>query len=113
MKPQLSFVLLAVSSLACHRTGGSPTSGSAQAATPVDGASLDHYSAHGVVKSIDPEKKQLSIAHDDIPGFMKAMTMPFDVKDASLLGGITVGDSVDFSFTEDEGRLVIERLTKR
>ena len=75
---------------------------------------VDRYSAHGTVKSVDVEKKKLSIAHDDIPGFMKAMTMPFEVRDGALLSGIAAGDVVDFSFTDDgSGHLVIDKLVKK
>lgn len=117
--------LSALSVLACHGTSdppkpaasatAAPTNTAASAsAKPVDSAMVDHYMAHGVVKSIDPEKKKLSIAHDDISGFMKAMTMPFEVKDASLLAGIAVGDTVDFGFTDDgSGHLVIDKLVKK
>lgn len=48
------------------------------------------------------------IAHDDIEGFMAAMTMPFPVADASMLRGIRPGDKV-------RGQLVLDggtRLTK-
>jgi protein SCO1/2 len=52
------------------------------------------YSFTGQVMAIDPPSKQITIAHGDIPHFMKAMTMPFVVKDTSLFRGIEIGDSV-------------------
>lgn len=130
MKVAHSVALAALAVLAaCQRSGDAPGSpatatasttavttsaAAASAPKPVDSAMVDRYSAHGVVKSIDPDKKKLSIAHDDIPGFMKAMTMPFVVNDASMLTGIAVGDSVDFSFTDDgSGHLVIDKLAKK
>lgn len=103
---------------------GCPKSGDAASSTASSSASsttasapagdVERYSAHGVVKSVEKEKKKLSIAHDDIPNFMKAMTMPFEVKDAALLDGIAAGDTVDFSFTDDgSGHLVIDKITKK
>jgi Cu/Ag efflux protein CusF len=41
--------------------------------------STETYEATGVVRSIDPGGNQIEIAHDEIPGFMPAMTMSFDV----------------------------------
>lgn len=119
-----TLAMLAALPIACQKSGDAPANptaasaatatGSVSAPKPVDSAMIDRYSAHGVVKSIDPEKRKLSIAHDDIPGFMKAMTMPFEVKDATMLTGIAVGDSVDFSFTDDgSGHLVIDKLVKK
>lgn len=60
------------------------------------------YQVVGVVKEIDPSIGQITIAHGDIPNFMKAMTMPFVVKDSTLFRGISVGDSV-------RGVLVVQR----
>lgn len=56
----------------------------------------------GKVVAIDPPSKQIIIAHGEMPGFMKPMTMPFVVKDTSLFRGISVGDSV-------AGVLVVQR----
>jgi protein SCO1/2 len=122
MRPLLPLVLILAA--ACNRgsdaapaASSAPASASAPtpaAAKPADSAMVDHYTAHGTVKSIDPDKKKLTIAHDDIPGFMKAMTMPFEVKDGALLSGIAVGDSVDFAFTDDgSGHLVVDKLAKK
>ena len=111
----LEFALL-LALAGCHRVEATPTAGSAgvTSAHAADPAMVDRYSAHGVVKSVDPDRKKLSIAHDDIPGFMKAMTMPFEVPDRSMLEGLAVGDAVDFSFTDDgSGHLTIDRMTKK
>ena len=56
----------------------------------------------GKVVAIDPPSKQIIIAHGDMPGFIKPMTMPFVVKDTSLFRGIAVGDSV-------KGVLIVQR----
>lgn len=70
------------------------------------------YATRGVVKSIADGRARVRIAHEEIPGYMKAMTMPFDVK-PELLAGITVGDRVAFTFEQREsGDLVIVRLSK-
>jgi protein SCO1/2 len=48
---------------------------------------------------------ELVIAHDDIDGFMDAMTMPFTVSDVRVLSGVHAGDKV-------EGTLVVGETTR-
>lgn len=48
----------------------------------------------GEVVGIDMEKGRLMVAHEEIPNYMAAMTMPFKVKDTTLLSGLEVGDSI-------------------
>ncbi|MGB2870120.1 MAG: SCO family protein [Bacteroidota bacterium] len=48
----------------------------------------------GEVVKIDREKHRVMIAHEEIPNYMAAMTMPFKVKDTTLLDVAQPGDSV-------------------
>src|ERR1051325_2111940 len=63
------------------------------------------FQVNGVVRAVLPERQQVKIEHEKIPGYMDAMTMPFDVKDAKELDGIQAGDKVSFRMivTEKEG----------
>jgi protein SCO1/2 len=54
------------------------------------------HPAKGVVIEVMPAEKQVRIKHDAIPGYMAAMTMPFDVKDTNELAGLQPGDPVSF-----------------
>lgn len=56
----------------------------------------------GEVVAIDTAKQRVTIAHEEIPDYMKAMTMPFKVKNPELLRNIHVGDSV-------QGTLAVSR----
>jgi Cu/Ag efflux protein CusF len=72
------------------------------------------HDARGVIKGFTEGRKAVNIAHEDIPDFMKAMTMPFDVSGPSVLEGLKEGDAVDFTFTEESGgRLLIQSIKKR
>ena len=53
------------------------------------------YPLHGQVLSVEPARQLVTIKHDDIKGFMPAMTMPYNVKDLKVLEGIAPGDVVD------------------
>jgi protein SCO1/2 len=52
------------------------------------------YQLKGQVLAVDPAHQEVTIKHEDIPGFMPAMTMPYKVKDGKLLADRTPGDLV-------------------
>ena len=52
------------------------------------------YELQGQVVAVDPARQELTIKHQDIPGFMPAMTMAFRVPDARLMAGRTTGELV-------------------
>ena len=52
------------------------------------------YPLKGQVLNINREKQQVTIAHEDIPGFMPGMTMSFPVADPKLLEGREPGELV-------------------
>jgi protein SCO1 len=58
----------------------------------------------GVVKEIK-DTNTVSIAHEEIPGYMVAMTMDFDVQNTNELAGLAPNDQVTFSMvvTSDDG----------
>ena len=51
------------------------------------------YPLKGTVKKIDFER--VTIAHEEIKGFMAAMTMPFHVSDRESLEGVKPGDEIE------------------
>jgi protein SCO1 len=53
------------------------------------------YPVHGQVQSIDPPRKLVTLKHDEIKGFMPAMTMPYEVADPKVLSTLAPGDVVD------------------
>ncbi len=62
------------------------------------------YSARGVIRELESDGRTIKIRHDEIPGYMPAMTMPFAVRDTNELVGLTPGDTVSFRLnvtTED------------
>jgi len=71
------------------------------------------YTVKGKVRGIGEEKDNITIAHEDIPGFMKAMTMMFEVAKPEILKDVKVGDDVTFTFSDRGGRLFVESIEKR
>ena len=53
-----------------------------------------NYTLRGVVQAVDAAAGEVTIAHEAMPGFMGAMTMPFTVKDRASLADVQPGDVV-------------------
>jgi protein SCO1 len=66
----------------------------------------------GQVLAVSPERQEIVIRHQEIPGFMPAMTMPFSVRDKALLEGRTPGDIVLGTLVVTDTNAWLERLTK-
>jgi protein SCO1/2 len=52
------------------------------------------YELKGKVVFVDKRGGTVSVAHDAIPGYMDAMTMPYTLKDPRLLNDIAEGDAI-------------------
>jgi len=50
------------------------------------------YPIKGKVVGVDKRGSTVTIAHEDIPGYMEAMTMPFNLKDRRVLDQLAEGD---------------------
>lgn len=94
--------MVALMSLSCERNktaapGASPAAGK--------GTNPTIYQVKGVIREVYPEKKKVKITHEDIPGYMEAMTMMLDVRDGKELSGLIAGDNVAFRMlvTDDDG----------
>jgi protein SCO1/2 len=61
------------------------------------GGSADRreYTLQGQILSIAPDHKEANIKHEEIKGFMSAMTMPYKVRDQKEFADLTPGDLVN------------------
>lgn len=75
-------------------------------------AGANRYPIAGRVVEVDVASQKLTLAHGDIPGFMPAMTMSFEVleKDAALLPAMTPGDSVTAALVVADSRYWLEKI---
>ncbi|HJZ78626.1 MAG TPA: SCO family protein [Vicinamibacterales bacterium] len=53
------------------------------------------YPLQGQVQSIDAPRKLVILKHEEIKGFMPAMTMPYEVEDPKVLDTLAPGDLID------------------
>lgn len=65
------------------------------------------WQVRGAVLGVQRETAQVLIEHQDIPGFMPAMTMNFDVADVALLRGVNKGTPVEFTLVYDGKRYTV------
>lgn len=70
-------------------TKASPSPKSASAAE-----SERRYTLTGKVVSIEREMKQVIIEHEEVKGYMEAMTMPFPINDEKALGKLKKGNKI-------------------
>ncbi len=67
------------------------------------------YSTRGTVRSVTPSGNHVMIHHEEIPGFMDAMTMPFDVPDTLDVSHLERDDRIEFTFeASSEGNFLKE-----
>jgi protein SCO1 len=87
---------LSVVALVClgTLTACGPSRSAKQAGAKGDDNAAKRYILTGRVVSIDKPTQSMNVDGDAIPGFMAAMTMPYQVKDASVLGKLSPGDQI-------------------
>ncbi len=72
------------------------------------------WHARGTIRAFGPSRGYVNIAHEEIPGYMSAMTMSFEPQQPALLDGLAVGDKIAFDFFESEdARRVLTRVEKQ
>ncbi len=74
------------------------------------GPGTENYDAAGRVKRMDAPSRQITIAHEEIRGFMPAMTMNFDVAPDVPLDQVHPGDRIRFRLERSATRLRITAI---
>ena len=64
------------------------------------------YPVRGTIIEVRQESNELLIHHDEIPRFMVAMTMPFQLGDSTDINRYHVGDSLKFRLEMGEKRAI-------
>src|SRR5262245_34886084 len=71
-----------------------------------------HYEMKGQVLAVNRDKVEVLVKHEDIPGLMPAMTMPYRVESVGMLDTIGPGDLITTDLAVDNGAGVITKITK-
>lgn len=73
---------------------------------------LQAFQVRGVIVELSASGKTVRIRHEEIPDYMPAMIMPFDVRDTNEFAGLSAGDSVTFQMKVTETDGWIEQIQK-
>ncbi|MGA2482766.1 MAG: copper-binding protein [Candidatus Acidiferrales bacterium] len=68
------------------------------------------FQLQGEVVAVDVLHHSLVVNHGDIPGFMSAMTMPYDVADPRELEGLGPGDQIRAELVVVRGVAHLEKI---
>lgn len=100
---------IALSAVACaKRDAAAPAKESAAS------ANAKRYELRGIVRGVDAAKREVTVDHEEIVGYMDAMTMSFPVRDdPQVFEILRAGDRLQATLVVDEGDYWIEGvLTK-
>ena len=91
-------LLLSLAAAACHGTGQG------------DQVPVRRYHLKGTVVQVDKAQQHLVIDHEEIPGFMGAMTMPYPVADAATLERVSPGDQITADVVVSDNQIRLENV---
>jgi protein SCO1/2 len=101
-RPSVSLLVFLLATFACRtRERSLEASGDAR-----------RFPVTGVVESVDVARAEVSLAHDEIPGFMDAMTMPFEVPDAAALKALRPQMRIRATLVVDGDRYWLEGISR-
>ena len=76
------------------------------------GTNVQTFRTQGVVKEVAADRRTVVIAHEAIPNYMDAMTMPFKVKEPGELAGLQPGDKILFRLRVTDTESWVEGISK-
>ncbi len=72
----------------------------------------DHYDTRGIVRGFSPDRSAIEIQHENIPGFMPSMTMPFVARDPKEVADLKTGAAISFRMTVTQKDFWIDNVKK-
>ena len=75
-------------------------------------SSTYRYEARGLIRRLPPDHKTIEVQHEEIPGFMPSMTMPFEVRDEKEITSLKLGDAISFRLNVTQRDSWIDRIQK-
>jgi len=75
---------------------------------PPDPNRGQRYELKGKIVSFNKAQQQVVVQHEEVPGFMEAMTMPFTLKEDSAFDVMRAGDQIQATLVVDDERTRLE-----
>ncbi len=101
----LVFLFISLTTVACNKNS-QPT----VTVSPQGAPQPKRYHLKGKVVSVDAGAKMLNLDTEAIPGFMDAMTMPYQVKPESELGKLHPGDAITADIVVQDDNSWLENI---
>ena len=86
---------------ACNRSAPGPSSSSSASSSAQSSSAIKHYPFKGKIVAVDTNAGNANIDGEDIPGFMGAMTMQYEIRPSSDLQKLHPGDSISADLVVD------------
>lgn len=104
LRPYHSALLVCVLMMfcgACNRNAPTPANSLSSSSPAQTASAIKHYSFKGKIVAIDTKSGNANIDGEDIPGFMGAMTMQYEIRPVSDLQKLHPGDSISANLVVD------------
>jgi protein SCO1 len=75
-------------------------------------SSAKQYEMRGQILAINRDKMEILVKHEEIPGLMAAMTMPWKVQTVNMLDNLGPGDLITSELTVDGDRALVTNITR-
>lgn len=75
-------------------------------------SSARFFQVRGIVRALAPDRSTVSVEHENIPGIMPSMTMPFSVKDQQDIASLKIGDGISFRMIVTDKDLFLDQVRK-
>jgi protein SCO1/2 len=71
-----------------------------------------HYQTRGLARGFSPDRSTIEIEHENIPGFMPSMTMPFVARNQKEVADLKTGDAISFRMNVTKKDFWIDQVKK-
>src|SRR5215470_10863972 len=102
--PLCSFLIFGMIVSAC----GSRSAPTSTSKNPEASSAAQRYEIRGKVVSVDKANHKVMIAHEEIKGYMEAMTMPFTLFNDDVYSELKPGSQILATLVVDQGRSWLE-----
>jgi protein SCO1/2 len=96
--------------VACVLTAVSGCHGTSVPATAATNSGTKQYHVRGVVVSTNAAKGEVTLDTEAIPGFMDAMTMPYTLRDATIVSELHPGDTITATLLASDTTDVLDQI---
>ena len=109
-------LMAAVALPACRRKAEVPSGAPEKPAIAVEkpaplSPDAKRYPLRGVITAIDPARARITVSHEEIPGYMSAMTMAFPVRDdPKVIAFLRPGDRIEATLVVDGSTYFLEGI---